>query len=1249
MIATLRTAFYKHGYLLIIAAWLYTISFVITNYWAYDSSPSKVKDKLEYKIIAAENGIQKVASDTALLQTLTSDAPSNKKLELIKQPFGLYLYKINDKGSPILSYWNSNVYTISPEDLQQKDGYYFTTRQNGEQEISKQSIDLGEKKMLLVGVIPIRWNYFIDNEYLHKDFDGFPKLSEQYDISTDASALPIINSQKETLFRISQKEGHIYAGYDYFTILLRVLFAVLLIMFLNRVANDIVKVHGLPIAMGLLLGTVLLMRFITYHFDFPFDFSRLSLFDPSVYASNFLHPSLGHLLINVALLFWMVGFWKFNSLKYKPSSFYLKYKFAKYINICLLVMLVFVTSNLISSLVLDSKISFDVTHFFSLTIFSVVSFITLAFVGITFYHLSHVLLRPILVTKTPLALQVLVAMVVGLVYISFSISPATDLNILILIWLTGYLVIINKRKHDILFSIQKSSLFLFWIMLFALSITFLISWQNQALDLAQRKKIAERVVLQNDANGENVLGIAISNINEKSIENSFQRLLNDKTNKKIKDSIISENFSGYLNRFETSIYTFNQFYQPLFNEDTTYNYASLTSIIFVRSKQTEVPNLYTWESSPDQLSYIYSLTIGPQENPIGYMFIVAKPKRYKSEALYPVLFSQAEDESNWGGQSDYAQAIYLNNQLLSKSNDYDFPLKIKPTKLLPYDFAETTEANFLELWYNASKGKVVVIAKADNRLIEVATLFAYLFFTFLVVIAAFHFSDFILKAKITRASVKSLFGVNMQSQIHATVIFISVFSFVVIGAATISFFINRFNETSQQRLSSSIEAISNEISNKLEQVESQKLLDDSILINDVGFTNNFERDITEVSETHNVDINFYSLSGNLIASTQPNIYSKQLLNTRINPKALYHLQYDERSHYVQKENIGELSYLSMYMPILDDAGEVYAYINIPYLNSQLELNQEISSFIATIINLNAFIFLIAGAISFLITQRVVASFSIITNKMKEVNIGKKNEAIVWDREDEIGELVTEYNKMVKKLEQSAEALAQSEREGAWREMAKQVAHEIKNPLTPMKLSIQYLQRAIDNDAPNAKELSQKVAETLITQIDQLAKIAGDFSQFANIDNAELEKVNITKKIEGIVQLYQQTESAVIKYDKHPPVFVMGDKVQLSRLFTNLIKNAIESVEEGTCHIDITQTITDSHVTITIKDDGKGIPIEMAEHIFQPNFTTKTSGTGLGLAISKGIVEKLKGYIGFQTELGKGTTFIIRLPIASYEL
>ena len=1246
MINTLQKAIFKHGYLLIIAAWLFTISFVLTNYLTYDSSPAKAKDKLEAKIIATENRVQKLVSDTALLQNLLCDTATDKKLTIIHEPFGLYLYKLNDMGNPVLSYWNSNTYTISPEELLQKDDYYYAVNQNGKQEIIKQSLTLKGKKVILMAVIPIEWKYFIDNKYLHNEFDGFPELSERYEISNDRGAIPIANSKKDVLFKINQKQGHIYAAYDLVTIFLRLVFVLMLIMFTNRVANDLAAKHGIKIATILFVLLIVLFRAGTYFYPFPFDYSRLGLFDPSVYASNFLHPSLGHLFINSFLLFWIVSFWKFNSLRYVASSFYKKYQIARYANIVLLLFIAFGMTNIVSTMVLDSKISFDVTHFFSLNYFSVISFVTLAFLGITFYHLSHILLRPVFRLHTPLYLQLIVTAIVGLLYSSSSINTNSSLNVWVLIWVVIYLFIINKSKRDIVLSIQKSPLFLFWIMFFALSITLLISWQNQSVSLAQRKKLAERLVLQSVTNGESVLSIAVSNINTKILEDNYQRLLTDKSNKDIKDSILNENFTGYLNRFETNIYTFNQFYQPLFNEDTVYNYASLNAIISLRGKQTDIPNLYSWENSPDQLSYIYSLAIGDPGKPYGYMFLVIRPKMYKSEALYPVLFSQPGEEESFNEQSQFAEALYVNGMLATKYNDYDFPLRIEKAKILPYDYVKKTNSGTEELWYNGGNGKMAVVAQANNRFLEVLTLFAYLFLTFLVVIGAFHLGDFLLKVKIRSLTLRNAFRLTMQAQILATVISISIFSFIVIGTATILYFTNRFNETNQKRLSTSIGIIANEVSARLSQVRPEKLLNDSISATTVGFVNDFERQIAEVSETHNVDINFYSLSGNLIASTQPHIYSKQLLDTRINPTAYYHLQYDGRSRFVQKENIGSLQYLSMYMPVLDDAGKVFAYINIPYLNSQLELNQEISSFIATIINLNAFIFLLAGAFSFLITERVVASFGIITSKMREVNIGKKNEIIVWEKQDEIGELVNEYNKMVQKLEESADALARSEREGAWREMAKQVAHEIKNPLTPMKLSIQYLQRAIDNDMPNAKELSQRVADTLITQIDQLAKIASDFSQFANIDNANIEKADISKKIEGIVQLYKQTESVVIDYKKYPPVYVMGDKVQLSRLFTNLVKNAIESVEEGICHVEIKQMITDNYVTITIKDNGKGIEPEIAAHIFQPNFTTKTSGTGLGLAISKGIVEKLKGNIVFQTDVGKGTTFIVRLPIIS---
>ena len=218
-------------------------------------------------------------------------------------------------------------------------------------------------------------------------------------------------------------------------------------------------------------------------------------------------------------------------------------------------------------------------------------------------------------------------------------------------------------------------------------------------------------------------------------------------------------------------------------------------------------------------------------------------------------------------------------------------------------------------------------------------------------------------------------------------------------------------------------------------------------------------------------MNVYDLNGDLQVSSEANVYAKGVLSKKMDPIAFYRLSRLNQVEHVQEEHIANLSYLSIYAPVRDKEGRVYAYLSIPYFTSQPELDQEISNFIVTIINLNAFIFLIAGLIALFITNRITRSFSIISDKMKEVNLGRMNEEIVWNRNDEIGDLVKEYNKMVAKLEESAEALAKTEREGAWREMARQVAHEIKNPLTPMKLSIQYLQKSINSNHPNVKELS----------------------------------------------------------------------------------------------------------------------------------------------------------------------------------
>jgi nitrogen fixation/metabolism regulation signal transduction histidine kinase len=232
------------------------------------------------------------------------------------------------------------------------------------------------------------------------------------------------------------------------------------------------------------------------------------------------------------------------------------------------------------------------------------------------------------------------------------------------------------------------------------------------------------------------------------------------------------------------------------------------------------------------------------------------------------------------------------------------------------------------------------------------------------------------------------------------------------------------------------------------------------------------------------------------------------------------------------------------------------------------------------------------------------------------------------------------------LDNSAVELAKNERETAWREMARQVAHEIKNPLTPMKLSLQYLERAIEMGKGDIQELTKTVSRTLVEQIDHLSQIAADFSQFANIGNPRREVFDLNEMIQLLTQLHSVEGNLDLSWKpEDAKVLITADRTHINRLFTNLIQNAFQSIPEGiSAHIIVEEKLYKKNVLITVSDNGAGIPEDIRSKIFTPNFTTKNSGTGLGLAMCKGIVEECKGNICFETKLGKGTTFFVELPL-----
>lgn len=1237
---------YKNGYLLIGAAWLFTLSFIFSNYWSYTSSPSGVKKSLENYIWSNERNFREFLQDTPLLGKIIAGEEADEEIKAVaSKDYKIFLYE--KKGDDFeLLFWNTQSVFPGKDLLQKGTTPYLESLSNGQYEVIKSTVALHYREIIVLYLLPIRRQYVLESEYLRNGFVTNSNLENNYSIELSPTNFPIKSQTGDTLFYLQPKKASDIQIYDWLTIALRVLGSVFILFFLHNLSVAVSKKWGAWYGIGLLVALFTGLRVLSYSYISD-NFRQFELFDPAIYGSGLIARSLGDLMINSLLFFWIVLFARLQ-FPDKKTTLVLKNNSLRLLLIgilsAVLLIATLVCSHVIKSLISDSQISFDVTNFFSLNIYSFFGFLVLCCVSLGYFIFTQVALIVLeaQMKKQSRYYKRAVIAVTGLVVLTFRInSPYILFELAILIWLLLYVYLVEQVELS--FDRKKFMVgnVLFWIFIFSVSIASVIFFENRSKELELRKRTAEKLVVQADPSSERLLNIAVQGFTNNFFLTNLPRLQRPLDALRFKDSIINANFAAYQNKYDTDLFFYTTDNKPLAGTEKL-TFEELNSIYSVQGKSTNVSGLRYYETAFDKFSYIYQREIkDSSDETIAHFFMLANPKRYSTEALYPELFKQTEDYS-FEYSPDYAYAIYENDTLQIYVNDYSFPTSLNTTLPAGLEFEERQTNGYSELWYK-SGNKVVVITKRSSLFMEAITLFAYLFCAFLLLMVIFQLASIIILSGFRWAILKKIVQFNIRSQIFATVLFVSIFSFMVIVTATIMFFRASYNKNNRDKLSRSIQDISKELKNK---ISDKRVAYNNIQVFDTSYSKLIRQQINSLSIIHNTDLNLYNSDGTLQVSSQPFVYTKGVLSQMMDPIAYYNLNRKKKIQYVQREAYGKMDYLSIYVPVLSENRKAVAYLNIPYFNSQTRLKQEISSFLVTIINLNAFIFLLAGIISLFLTNRIANSFALISSMMRDINIGKHNAAIEWKKNDEISDLVKEYNKMVEKLEESVAALAKTEREGAWREMARQVAHEIKNPLTPMKLSIQYLQKAIYNNAPNVKELSSNVAQTLIEQIEHLSRIASEFSQFANIGNAKNEVFDVNTMLSSLVSLHDVQERVKLVWEPdEEPVMVEADKTQINRLFTNLIQNAMEAIpEEQTGSVKVSEERQNGNIIFSVADTGSGIPATLIKNIFTPNFTTKTSGTGLGLAMCKGIVEQAKGKIWFETKEGDGTTFYVELPL-----
>ncbi len=403
----------------------------------------------------------------------------------------------------------------------------------------------------------------------------------------------------------------------------------------------------------------------------------------------------------------------------------------------------------------------------------------------------------------------------------------------------------------------------------------------------------------------------------------------------------------------------------------------------------------------------------------------------------------------------------------------------------------------------------------------------------------------------------------------------------------------------------------------------------------------FSKKIYQISAVHKLNITIYSLDGSHLLSSDT-LHSERKL---IDSATLNALKKQQDQRLLASTKIDEKRLQSSYTYLYDTTAKAIGVLKLYYLQDNSEQDKNLREFLIRLAGVYLLMFVIAIAIAYFLSSYITHSLKTIVEKIDKTGLNTKNEKIFMENTSvEIQKLVFSYNNMIDQLEESATKLAASEREQAWRDMAKQVAHEIKNPLTPMRLSVQSFERRFDAQDPEIKNKLKEYSETLIQQIDVMSSIASAFSNFAQMPVQKKEHIELVAVIRMALDIFSVT--TVNFTSDIEEAWLNLDKNQLIRVVTNIVKNAIQATKEiDKPIIDVSLLDEPASFVILVSDNGTGIEETLKPYIFEPRFTTKTSGMGLGLAMTQKIIEAYGGTITFVSKIGEGTSFTVRIPKA----
>lgn len=1140
---------------------------------------------------------------------------NNFRPDKLFERYGIVLYVYSGRN---LIYWTNNSIAIPDGTLWYKQAFVHT---GNAYVIPHYKTN---KKQTAVSIITVKSEYQYENEFLKNAIHPSFNIQSDFDVTTDdaQSENAIYSTDGNYLFTFSLENT------DNATIKRRVAFPFLLlaILMLLLYAQKGIKRNRLSNRKFFIITIITLATRAAIQILLPEEFySQLSIFSPKLFAASPIFPSIGDLLISVVLVFYLLFVYFFKVHLKRLDKFPTASRIA--ISAVWIAALTgyFLFINYVTGILInDSNFTFEMYEITNISTISVLShlILTLCFSGfILLLDKAAIQMLKTFSYWKLVCIELPIVVIAALIDMKWHLSPTLPQNCLTFCIITLLWFKLREMKR-VNFAAMAVVVGIFAIYLTDLTRTGCQKRQDEECEV-----MCVNLSQLQDPAAEVVLADAIADMKN---DNDIAEILNEPEPDYdyLGRYIQNQYFIGYLNRyvFELNVCA------P--NETSTNCSQFYNRYLRQYGVQTQVSGLYRIKDASSEAIYMARVSLPMKNGKTVTLYFSLSPK-FNYEVLgYPELLLEKPLQTDKYKQH-ISYAKYQNGHLTTHSGSFPYAFdshvygeqgddEFRHFRMERYDHV---------MFYSDSENCIIVSTPAITAF-DILISFTYTFVFFLIITTIL----LVLGNQYTR-----MFDIRftIKNKVLISILTVLLISSVSVAGGVVYYTINHYKRSQNDIMASKLQSVLIEIEQQYSDISDIKKIP----------ANELNNLLTSFSNTFLTDINLYSQNGDLIASSRREIYSRKLTSRKMNPRAYRELEMNRKSRLVQKENIGGLSYYSAYVPFINSRNKLLAYINLPYFIKQTPLRQELTSVSVAVINIYVVLVMLSVAIAILLSKRITKPIIDVQERIRSIDLGKSNQRVEYEGDDEIAELVNEYNLMLDELSISATRLAKSERESAWREMARQVAHEIKNPLTPMKLSVQLLERSQRNGDPDFNERFENTARTLIEQIDSLSSIASEFSQFARMPEGRTELVNLNERINQSVELFRDTTNTKINFTEPAglQVFILADNERMLQVFNNLIKNAIQAIpKKQKGRINISLRCFKGRAVVEIQDNGTGISPETESKLFQPNFTTKTSGTGLGLAIVKNIVEDAGGAIWFYSKVGKGTSFFVSFPLPQNE-